>query len=89
MCIRDRTGGNHTPLAQQEHVGEPGWDLLDVVGDEDENRGVDILGEGAQAGHEVLAAAEVEAGRWFVEEHELGVGHQRPGDLDPFALPFA
>ncbi|GMA84928.1 hypothetical protein GCM10025868_01780 [Angustibacter aerolatus] len=43
----------------------------------------------AEAAHEVLAAAEVEAGGGFVEQHELGVGHQRAGDLHPLALALA
>ena len=39
--------------------------------------------------HEVLAPAEVEAGGRLVEEHQLGVGHQGPGDLHPLALALA
>ena len=38
---------------------------------------------------EVLPAAEVETGGRLVEQHELGVGHEGPGDLDPLALALA
>ena len=38
---------------------------------------------------QVLATAEVEAGRGLVEQQQLGVGHQRPGDLHPLALALA
>ena len=42
-----------------------------------------------QRRHEVLAAAEVEPGGRLVEQQQLGVGHQRAGDLDPLALALA
>ena len=38
---------------------------------------------------QVLAPAEVEAGGRLVEQQQLGVGHQRPGDLHPLALALA
>ena len=38
---------------------------------------------------QVLAAAEVEPGRGLVEDQQLGVGHQRAGDLHSLALPLA
>ena len=66
-----------------------GRDLLDVVGDEDQRRRLHVGGELAEAAHEVLAASEVEAGGRLVEQHELRVGHERPGDLDPLALTLA
>ena len=45
-------------------------------------------GQLAQPAHEVLATAEVEPGGGLVEQHQLGVGHQRAGDLHPLALPL-
>ena len=48
---------------------------------------LDVGGQHAQPAHEVLPAAEVEPGRRLVEQHQLGVGHQGAGDLDPLALP--
>jgi hypothetical protein len=44
------------------------------------------LGQLPEPGHQVLAAAEVEAGGGLVEQHELRVGHQGPGDLHPLAF---
>ena len=46
-------------------------------------------GEHATGGDQVLAAPEVEPGGRLVEEQQLGVGHQRAGDLHPLALPLA
>ena len=63
-----------------------GGHLLDVVGHQDQRRGGEVGGELAEAAHEVLAPAEVEAGGRLVEQHQLGVGHQRPGDLHALAL---
>ena len=57
-----------------------------MVGDQDQGRGGEVGGERAEATHEVLAPAEVEAGGRLVEQHQLGVGHQGPGDLHPLAL---
>ena len=50
---------------------------------------VRVDGQHRQRRDEVLAAAEVEAGGGLVEEQQLGVGHQRPGDLHPLALALA
>ena len=81
--------GDHPAVAQQQGVGEPGRDLLHVVGDQHGRRRVGVHRQHRQRGHEVLAPAEVEAGGGLVEQQQLGVGHQRPGDLDPLALPLA
>ena len=45
--------------------------------------------EHGQRRDEVLAAAEVETRRGLVEDQQLGVGHQRTGDLHPLALALA
>jgi hypothetical protein len=42
----------------------------------------------AETVHEVLAAAEVETGGRLVEQQQLGVDHERAGDLHPLALPL-
>ena len=56
------------------------WETSTVAGD------ISSIGEHRQRGDQVLAAAEVEAGGRLVEQQQLGVGHQRPGDLHPLAL---
>ena len=76
-------------LAQQQPVAEARRDLLDVVRHQDRGRRVRVHGQHGQRRDEVLAAAEVEAGGRLVEEEQLGVGHQRPGDLHPLALALA
>ena len=43
----------------------------------------------AQVHTEQLALGRVEAGRRLVEQHQLGVGGQRPGDADQLALAVA
>ena len=65
---------------------EPGWDLLDVVGDEGDRRERGVGRERRDPPDERLAGAEVEAGRRLVEQDELRLGHQGPGDEDPLAL---
>ena len=78
-----------SPAAQQQRVGVARRDLLDVVGDQHLRRRVVVPREVRQAGDEVLAAAEVEAGARLVEQQQLRVGHQRAGDLGPLALALA
>ena len=58
------------------------------MGDQDQRRGVRVGGQvgGARLATSFLAAAEVQAGGRLVEQQQLGVGHQRPGDEDPFAF---
>ena len=85
----ERPGRDHPALAQQQRVGEARRDLLDVVGDQHGGRRVGVVGEHRQRGDQVLAAAEVEPGRGLVEQQQLGVGHQRAGDLHPLALALA
>src|SRR4051794_14306949 len=85
----ERARRDDAPLAHEQDVGEGRGDLLDVVGDQHECRRVGVGREGAEAGDEVLATAEVEARRRLVEQHQLGVGHQGSGDLHPLALTLA
>ena len=47
-----------------------------------------VRGDARQAGDEVLAGPEVQAGGGLVEKQQLGVGHQGAGDLHPLALPL-
>ena len=72
------------PVAQEQRVGEAGRDLLEVVGDHHER--TLPLRQLAEHRHQRLASAEVEAGAGLVEQEELGVGHEEPGDEHPLAL---
>ncbi len=79
-------GRDDLPVAQHERVREPGWDLLDMVGDEHDGRRSWLAGEDGQVVDETLAGAQVEARRRLVEEQQVRVGHQRPGDRRAPAL---
>ena len=68
---------------------EAGRDLLDVVAHQHRGRGVLVERERGQRADEVLAPAEVEAGRGLVEEQQLRVGHEGASDLDALALALA
>src|SRR5690606_37995393 len=87
--LLQRSGGLDLPAPHEQRVAEAGRDLLDVVGDEDDDRGAAVPGELGERRHELLPAAEVEAGGGFVEEEQLRVGHERAGDLHPLALALA
>ena len=81
-----RPGGHDPARREHERVGEPGRDLLEVVRDEDDRRGSWCRREPGEVREQRLARAEVEAGRGLVEEQEVRVRHQGPGDRDPPAL---
>jgi hypothetical protein len=55
-------------VAHQQRVGEARRDLLDMVGDQHHRRGGRILRQPRQAGHEILATAQVQPGRRFVQQ---------------------
>ena len=57
-----------------------------MVGDDDRRRRVGVGGEVVERGDELLAPAEVEAGRRLVEQHDGRVVHQRAGEQHPLAL---
>ena len=61
-------------------------DLLDVVGDQHDGRGVGVGGETRETIDEFFAATQVEPGGRFVEQEQFGVGHQRARDHDTLAL---
>ena len=84
----DRPGRQHRPATQQHGVGEAVRDLFHVVRDQHHHRRLGVVGELGQAAQKVLAAAQVQARGRLVEQQQLGVGHQGPGDLDPLALPL-
>ena len=74
------------PVAQQCGVGDPGRDLLEMVGHQDQRRHGRVGGERGQAGQEPLAGPEVESGGRLVHQDQLGIAHQRPGQQDLLAL---
>jgi hypothetical protein len=84
--LRDRPGGEHRAPAQQHRVGEAVGHLFDMVGDQHHHRRLGIAGQLGEAPQQVLPPAQVEPGGRLVEQQQLGVGHQRPGDLHPLAL---
>ena len=84
--VADQALRHHPALAQQQRVAEPRRDLLHVMGHQHQRRGVRVLGQPGQPPHQLLPAAQIEPGRRLVEQQQFGVGHQRPGDLDPLAL---
>src|SRR5580693_2009546 len=84
----DRPGRQYRPAAQQHGVGEAVRNLFHVVGDQHHHRRLGVVGELGQAAQQVLAAAQVQARGRLVQQQQLGVGHQGPGDLNPLALPL-
>ena len=84
--LLDQAGRDNPAVTHQQGVPEAWRDLLEVMGDQDRGRGVGVEGQARQRRDEVLAAAQVQTRGRLVEEEELGVGHQGPGDLDPLAL---
>ena len=61
-------------------------DLLDVVEEVGgEQHGDAERAEAGDQGQHLLAPHRVEAGRGLVEEHELGIGDERLGQLGPLA----
>ena len=86
MTSSTRPGHHRVAVAQKQRVGEPGRDLLDVVGDQHQGRRVRVHRQVGQARHQVLAATQVQARGRLVEQQHLRVGHQRPGDQRALAL---
>src|SRR5487761_1736502 len=78
--------GDHAALAQQDRVGEAVGHLFHVMGDQPHHRRAGIAGQRGQPPQQVLPAAQVQPGGGLVEQQQLGIGHQRPGDLHPLAL---
>ena len=84
--LGQRPGGDRAAVGQHERVGEPGRDLLDVMGDEHDRRRACLGGKSARSPMSDLARPEVEAGGGLVEQEQVRIGHQRPRDRGPPAL---
>ena len=77
--VVDRSGGEDLAVAAAAGRASCRRDVVDVVGDEHERRRGRIGGQVVERRDELLAAAEVEAGRGLVEQHHGRVVHQRAG----------
>ena len=84
--LLDRSRGVHAAAPQQQRVGEPARNLLQVVGHQHGGGRPGIGGHGAQQRHELLAAAQIESRRRLVEQPQRRVVHQRAGQQDALAL---
>ena len=87
--VVDQPRRDDEAVAQQQAVRDAGRDLLDVVGDQHHGRRVRVGGQRGQPADQLLPPGQVEPGRRLVEQQQLRVGHQRPGDLHPLALALA
>src|SRR3569833_1073073 len=84
----DLARGDDRAPAQQHRVGEPLRHLFDVVRDQRHRRCEAVDGQARQSRHEILAAAEVEAGGGLVQQEQLRVGHEGAGERHARALAF-
>src|SRR4051794_15764936 len=84
--VAQRTGRDGRAIGQDQRMGETGRDLLDVMRNEDDRRRAGSCREIGQVRDEALAGAEVKAGGRLIEQEELRVGHQGPGDRRPSPL---
>ena len=88
--VPDGTGGHDPPAARSSRAWvKPGgisstWCETSTVAGE-----AGSMREHGQGRDEVLATAQVESGGGLVEQQQLGIGHQGPGDLHPLALTLA
>ena len=67
-------------------MGKAGRHLFDVEGHQHHDRRSRPCDQRGDPPQHVLAAAEIEPGRWLVEQQQLGIGHQRARDLNSLAL---
>ena len=59
-----------------------------MVRHQDHRRARPFRGQAAQPDQQPLASAQVQAGEGLVEEQELRVAHECPGQQDLLTLPF-
>ena len=75
--LGDGTFGHDVAVAQHEYVRDAGWNLVEVMGDEHQRGSGGVERQLGERLHQLLATAEVEAGRRLVEQHDAGLIHQR------------
>ncbi len=84
--VRQQTLSDDSALRQQQRMTETGRDLLHVVGHQNHGGRVRVGGKLTQSRHQFLTPTQVQTSGRFVEEQQLGVGHQRTRDEYPFAF---
>jgi hypothetical protein len=82
----DGAGGGDATRSEDQGVTEGGDDFLHMMGDQDEG-GVGVPSELGEELQELFAGHRIEPGAGFVEDEEIGLGHEGAGDED--ALAFA
>src|SRR5258705_1366869 len=87
QAVPDRTSCNGPTGAEDERLLKAARDLLEVMSDEPDRAWSGLVGEPGEIADERLASAEVETRTGLVEDQEVRVRHERPGNLD--APPFA
>lgn len=75
------------PAGEEESVGEPGGDFLDVMGDQHEGGAIVVLSHVFDRIKKIGARNGIESGTGFVQHENFGFGGEGPGDED--ALTFA
>ncbi len=81
-----RAGREHAAVLQHQRMGESGWHLLQMVSDEHQRRTTGVASPYREILDELLAAADVESRRWFVEQHDPGFVHQGAGQQHALAF---
>jgi hypothetical protein len=76
----------HCAISDEQQMGEPIGDLLDMMGHEHRGRRGPLGGEVPEGGDEILTAGEIESSGRFVEEHDPWFGHERAGQEYPLTL---
>jgi hypothetical protein len=66
--VIQRTGGQDSPVSQEQQAVETRRDLVDVVRDEDGGGCRRVRGESGEAADEILATVEIEASGRLVEQ---------------------
>lgn len=82
----DGSGSLHSAISDEQQVGEPIGDLLDMMGHEHRGRRGPVGGEVPEGRDEILTAGEIESSGRFVEEHDSRLRHERAGEQHPLTL---
>jgi hypothetical protein len=77
---------DHPAFAKQHGMARRWRQLFEMVRNEHSGKGGLGDRQRPERGDQRLPSREIETGRWFVEQQQRRIGHQRSGDTDP--LPF-